>query len=105
MLVSKSVKKGSGINSAASKTQHPDTKSKAGKRQSSKTNRPVIAIQYVLPLGNGWVVKSSKAAKFTLISISKREAVSIARSIAKSRGEILEVHDRDGKISEKKRYA
>ena len=63
------------------------------------------AIQYVLPLGgNGWVVKNSKAAKFTVITDSKREAISIARSIAKTRHIQLEVHGRDGRIEKRESY-
>ena len=62
-------------------------------------------IQYVLPLGgDGWVVKSSNATKFTVITDSKREAVSIARGIAKLQHVILEVHGRDGKVEKRESY-
>jgi len=62
-------------------------------------------IQYVIPLGGtGWVVKSSKAKKFTVITDSKREAVSIARNLAKTQHVILEIHGRDGGIEKRESY-
>jgi ribosomal protein L32E len=78
------------------------TKSKVLKKNASK----VISIQYVLPLGgNGWVVKNNKAAKFTVITDSKREAISIARNIAKNKQIELVVHGRDGSIEIRENYA
>ena len=72
--------------------------------RSSSTKSEIRGIQYVLPIGNGWVIKGSKHKKFTLLTMSKREAVFYARSIAKRNGDILEVHERGGKISERKKY-
>lgn len=64
------------------------------------------AIEYVLPLGgNGWVVKNSKATKFTVITDSKREAVSIARNIAKQKQIELVVHGRNGQVEIRENYA
>ena len=69
-------------------------------------NTKEVSIQYVLPLGgNGWVVKNSKATKFTVITDSKREAISIARNIAKNKQIELEVHGRDGRIEIRENYA
>jgi hypothetical protein len=66
----------------------------------------VSSIQYVLPLGgNGWVVKNNKAAKFTVITDSKREAISIARNIAKHKQIELVVHGRDGSVEIRENYA
>jgi ribosomal protein L32E len=65
-----------------------------------------LSIQYVLPLGgSGWVVKNNKAAKFTVITDSKREAISIARNIAKNKQIELVVHGRDGSIEIRENYA
>jgi hypothetical protein len=41
---------------------------------------------------------------FTFITMSKREAISAARSIAKRNGEMLMVYGRQGKLTEKKKY-
>jgi hypothetical protein len=75
-------------------------------KKSKKSASKVISIQYVLPLGgNGWVVKNNKAAKFTVITDSKKEAVSIARNIAKNKQIELVVHGRDGSIELRENYA
>jgi hypothetical protein len=64
------------------------------------------AIEYVLPLGgNGWVVKNNEAKKFTVITDSYMEAVSIARQIAKLKGRMLVVYSREGSIKTKKSYS
>ena len=76
------------------------------RNKKSKKTTSVISIQYVLPLGgNGWVVKNNKAAKFTVITDSKREAISIARNIAKNKQIELVVHGRDGSIELRENYA
>ncbi len=61
-------------------------------------------IQYVLPLGNGWVVKTNKAAKFFLITDSKKEAVDVARKLAMTKKSELIVHGKDGKIQVRESY-
>jgi hypothetical protein len=64
------------------------------------------AAEYVIPLGGtGWVVKSSDAKEFTAISDSKREAVKIARSLAKQYGRLLVVFAKDGSIQQQVSYA
>ena len=68
-------------------------------------NKIVPVIQYVLPLGNGWVVKRNTAKSFTVITETKREAVSIARSIAKSKHHELIVHGKNGAILIRENYA
>lgn len=62
-------------------------------------------IQYVMPVGNGWVVKSSYKAKFTVLSDNKREAITIARKIAKETRTELIVFARDGRITIQANYA
>jgi hypothetical protein len=76
------------------------------RKRLKKNTENVSSIQYVLPLGgNGWVVKNNKAAKFTVITDSKREAISIARNIAKNKQIELVVHERDGSIELRENYA
>ncbi len=61
-------------------------------------------IQYVLPLGNGWVVKASKANTFTAITDSKTEAISIARTLARTKHTKLVVHGKNGAIEIRESY-
>ena len=76
------------------------------KTTSKKKTVPIDAIQYVFPLGGtGWMVKNSKATKFTLITDSKREAVSVARNLAKTRHNELVIYGRDGNIEKRESYA
>lgn len=72
-----------------------------------KTNRSALKndIQYVLPLGNGWVVKASKATTFTVITDSKAEAIAIARNIARNKHSQMIVHGRSGAIEKTENYA
>lgn len=62
-------------------------------------------IQYVLPLGNGWIVKNSKAANFILITDSKREAISLARTLARTKHTQLIVHGKSGNVEVMESYA
>ncbi len=62
-------------------------------------------VQYVLPLGNGWVIKASKAATFTAITDSKTEAISIARTMARTKHTQLIVHGRNGAVEMRENYA
>ncbi len=64
-----------------------------------------IVIQYVLPVGNGWVVKTNTATKFLIITDSKREAISYARNLARTKKSGLIVHGKDGKIEIQESYA
>ena len=62
-------------------------------------------IQYVLPLGGtGWVVKNSSLKTFTVITDNKREAVTIARGLAKAQKVVLEVHGRNGQVEKRESY-
>lgn len=79
------------------------------KRFSSRKSKTLTAngnvAQYVLPLGNGWVVKASNASKFTFITDTWREAVSMARQLAKSKKSELVVYGRDLSIKERTNYS
>lgn len=57
--------------------------------------------QHVLPLGNGWAVKKEGSNKFTVITETKKEAVNVAREIARNNQSELVIHDRDGSIQDK----
>jgi hypothetical protein len=78
-----------------------NTKLKKARKKAVATSQ----IQYVLPIGNGWVVKNSAAAKFLIITDNKREAISIARKVAKLRHIELIVYNKNGTIQEKVNYA
>ncbi|MBO9204490.1 MULTISPECIES: DUF2188 domain-containing protein [Niastella] len=84
-------------------------KSKNSHSRSPKVKKvpaKVSTIQYVLPLGgNGWLVRDNKAAKFTEITDNKREAVSIARHIAKNKKIELVIYGRDGNEEKRENYA
>ena len=73
-----------------------------GRRRTISSNG---AIQYVLPLGNGWVVKSNHAITFTAITYSKREAISIARNIARTKKTGLIGHGKRGNVEIQESYA
>ena len=60
--------------------------------------------QHVVPLGTGWAVKGERSQKFTVITSTKREAVSVARNIAKNNNSELVIHGKDGKIQDKDSY-
>jgi hypothetical protein len=78
-------------------------------RRNTKSGNKKVAngkrIQYVLPVGNGWVVKSSYRAKWSLITVSKREAITIARNLAKETHTELIVFAKDGRITIQANYA
>lgn len=74
-------------------------------KAAKKAKEASKVIQYVIPIGNGWLVKNSRRKKFTIISDSKREAVMIARGLAKRQGTELIVYAKDGSIQEQVSYA
>lgn len=55
-------------------------------------------IQYVIPVGNAWAVKSGNNTKFTLITTTKKEAVAFARQIAKTYESGLVVYGKNGQV-------
>lgn len=60
--------------------------------------------QHVVPLGNGWAVKSAGAGRATVIASKQSDAITAARTIAKTNQSELIVHGRDGKIRERNSY-
>ena len=57
--------------------------------------------QHVVPLGNGWAVKGEGNDRFTVITETKRDALSVAKKIAKSSNSELVIHGKDGRIQKK----
>jgi hypothetical protein len=57
--------------------------------------------QHVIPLGNGWAVKGEGNKKLTVITDTQKDAITVAKEIAKSYKSELVIHGRDGKIRDK----
>ncbi len=60
--------------------------------------------QHVIPLGNGWAVKGEGSKKFTVITETQRDAITVARGIAKNNKSELVIHGKDGRIRDKDSY-
>lgn len=60
--------------------------------------------QHVIPLGNGWAVKRAGSNRFTVITETKKEAVEVAREIARNNHSELVIHGKDGRIQDKDNY-
>lgn len=60
--------------------------------------------QHVVPLGNGWAVKGDGSKKFTVITETQKDAITVAKEIAKNNQSELVIHGRDGKIRDKDSY-
>jgi hypothetical protein len=80
------------------------TKSNVSKKAILK-KAAVANHQLVVPLGNGWVVKSINAKTFTAITETKQAAISIATAIAKQKRSDIVIHSKAGKFIERKSYA
>jgi len=57
--------------------------------------------QHVVPLGNGWAVKGEGSKKFTIITETQKDAITVAKGIAKNNKSELVIHSKDGKIRDK----
>ncbi|MEJ7830871.1 MAG: DUF2188 domain-containing protein [Segetibacter sp.] len=60
--------------------------------------------QHVIPLGNGWAVKGEGSKKFTVITETQKDAITVAREIAKNNKSELVIYGKDGKIRDKDSY-
>lgn len=60
--------------------------------------------QHVVPNGKDWSVKGAGNEKNTRIVSTQKEAIDIAREIARNQQSELIIHKRDGKIREKDSY-
>jgi hypothetical protein len=60
--------------------------------------------QHVVPLGNGWAVKGEGNKKFTVITETQKDAITVAKEIAKNNKSELVIHGKNGKIRDKDSY-
>jgi len=61
--------------------------------------------QFVIPLGNGWAVKGEGNKEFTIFSDNKREAVAVAKDIAKRNESALIIYNKNGEIVKSENYS
>ena len=64
-----------------------------------------MANQYVSPHKGSWKVQKESGLKPTIITATKKEAVIIAKQIAKNQEGELIVKNKNGQISEKNTYS
>lgn len=60
--------------------------------------------QYVVPADKGWGVRGEGNSKLTKVTDTKKEAVNIAREIAKNQQSELTILGQNGKIQDKDSY-
>ena len=60
--------------------------------------------QHVVPKGNNWAVKGAGNTKYTSIVSTQKEAIDIAKSIAKNNQSEVVIHRPDGTIRDKDSY-
>ena len=57
--------------------------------------------QHVVPHSSGWAVKGAGNQKATKVTATQKEAISVARNIAKNQKSELLVHNQKGQIRQK----
>jgi hypothetical protein len=57
--------------------------------------------QHVVKHADGWAVKGANNEKATKVTQTQKEAISVARDIAKNQGSELLIHGRNGQIRAK----
>ena len=60
--------------------------------------------QHVVPFGNGWAVRREGNSRLTTITETQRDAITVAREIAKNNRSEVVIHGRDGRIRDKESY-
>ena len=60
--------------------------------------------QHVTPKGGQWQVKGAGNSKATAVVSTQKEAIAIAKGIAKNQGSELIIHGKNGQIREKNTY-
>ena len=60
--------------------------------------------QHVVPRGDNWAVRGEGNKKITRITRTQREAIEIARQIARNQGSEVVIHRPDGTIRDKDSY-
>jgi hypothetical protein len=51
--------------------------------------------QHVIPVANGWAVKKESNDRYTVITETKKEALEVAREIAKMNASVVVIHDQE----------
>tara|TARA_R110002073_G_scaffold261538_1_gene424428 strand:+ start:2890 stop:3111 length:222 start_codon:yes stop_codon:yes gene_type:complete len=57
--------------------------------------------QHVVPHGSGWAVKGAGNQKATKVTSTQKEAIKVARNIAKNQKYELLIHNQKGQIRQK----
>ena len=61
--------------------------------------------QHVTPHpGGGWQVKAAGSKKATAVTTTQKEAIKVAREIAKNQGSEMFIHNKQGQIRERDSY-
>lgn len=60
--------------------------------------------QHVVPNNDKWAIKGEGNSKYTKITSTQREAIEIAREIARNQQSELVIHRKDGTIRDKDSY-
>lgn len=60
--------------------------------------------QHVVPSGDQWAVRGEGNSKKTIITQTQREAIEIAREIARNQQSELLIHGKNGQIRERDSY-
>ncbi|MFH6983106.1 DUF2188 domain-containing protein [Marinoscillum luteum] len=60
--------------------------------------------QHVVKTGSGWSVKGAGNQKATKTTSTQKQAIQVAREIAKNQKSEVVIHGRDGKIRDKDSY-
>lgn len=59
-----------------------------------------MKVQHVMPRDGHWVVKGEGNRRVTRVATTRRQALQIARRIARNQGTDVVIHDRDGSARE-----
>ena len=57
--------------------------------------------QHVVPVGNNWGIKGEGNSRYAKITVTQREAINVARTIARHQRSELVIHGENGRIREK----
>ncbi|MBW8325451.1 MAG: DUF2188 domain-containing protein [Prolixibacteraceae bacterium] len=60
--------------------------------------------QHVVPRNDKWAVKGEGNSKATKVTLTQKEAIIVAKGIAKNNNSELVIHRPDGRIREKNSY-
>lgn len=67
----------------------------------SGVQQVTVRNQHVVPRGNRWAVRKAGAERVTRHFDTQREAIEVARELARSQGAEVFIHGRDGRIRER----